>query len=595
MVHQNVKAKLDLAFEDLGKQQVKNIPEPVRVFKVLLDAPVAEHTVAPAPAAKRSLRWPMAAGSLIVLMIVAGAVLWQRPWEPREEPASIENMAFPLPDRPSIAVLPFANMSGDPEQEYFADGMAEDLITDLSKISGLRYVLEGSVRRVGDEVRINAQLIDATTGGHLWAERYDGTLADVFDLQDKVTKRIVDALALELTPQEAQRVGNPGTDNVEAHDAYLLGLTFYYRRTPESYAKAATHFERAIELDPNYSAAHTALAKMYAYSSGGAITYSRALWVPSRDAAAKARRSLAKAQGQPNADVHVVRSWLALNKHQHKRAIAEAELALELSPNDVDALEALAKAQIYAGQPKAGIELAERAMRQNPTLLARPFLLMGLAEFALGNPGKAAEHIERAFELGSEEIDYAGILAAAYGELGRIDQAKGAFDVFQQAYIKPPDLARSMFAFPFSDPNVLERIAEGLELAGVKVWFKREDGAYLPLHELNRLSGGEIEPLLSGRKIEGKEFPEPRRWQRWETVDGAVEYTSVLIQPGVPPNATGTSRVEDDMLCERWPEAPEPLELCSVFFRIPEGNARIRWGDYVMVTDTGPHPFRLVE
>jgi TolB-like protein len=564
----------------------------------------------------------MAAGSLIVLMIVAGAVLWQRPWEPREEPASIENMAFPLPDRPSIAVLPFANMSGDPEQEYFADGMAEDLITDLSKISGLfvisrnsaftykgrvvkvrqvaedlgvRYVLEGSVRRVGDEVRINAQLIDATTGGHLWAERYDGTLADVFDLQDKVTKRIVDALALELTPQEAQRVGNPGTDNVEAHDAYLLGLTFYYRRTPESYAKAATHFERAIELDPNYSAAHTALAKMYAYSSGGAITYSRALWVPSRDAAAKARRSLAKAQGQPNSDFHVVRSWLALNKHQHKRAIAEAELALELSPNDVDALEAIAKAQIYAGQPKAGIELAERAMRQNPTLLARPFLLMGLAEFALGNPGKAAEHIERAFELGSEEIDYAGILAAAYGELGRIDQAKGAFDLFQQAYIKPPDLARSMFAFPFSDPNVLERIAEGLELAGVKVWFKREDGAYLPLHELNRLSGGEIEPLLSGRKIEGKEFPEPRRWQRWETVDGAVEYTSVLIQPGVPPNATGTSRVEDDMLCERWPEAPEPLELCSVFFRIPEGNARIRWGDYVMVTDTGPHPFRLVE
>jgi TolB-like protein len=234
MVHQNVKAKLDLAFEDLGEQQVKNIPEPVRVFKVLLDSPGTKHTAVAAAKAKRSLRWPLVAAGLAVLAIVAGIAFWQRPWEPREEPASVENMAFPLPDRPSIAVLPFANMSGDPEQEYFADGMAEDLITDLSKISGLfvisrnsaftykgravkvrqvaeelgvRYVLEGSVRRVGDEVRINAQLIDATTGGHLWAERYDGTLADVFDLQDKVTKRIVDALALELTPQEAQRVG----------------------------------------------------------------------------------------------------------------------------------------------------------------------------------------------------------------------------------------------------------------------------------------------------------------------------------------------------------------------------------------------------
>ncbi len=272
-VHTQIRGKVDLAFEDLGKQQVKNIPEPVRVFKVLLDSPATGHAAVPPPAAKRSLRWPVVAVGLAALVIVAGAILWQRPWEERLEPASEANMAFSLPDKPSIAVLPFANMSGDPEQEYFADGMTDDLITDLSKISGLfvisrnsaftykgkavkvrqvaedlgvRYVLEGSVRRVGDEVRINAQLIDATTGGHLWAERYDGSLADVFDLQDKVTERIVDALALELTPQEAQRVTGPGTDNVAAHDAYLLGLTFYYRRTPESFAKAKIHFERAV-------------------------------------------------------------------------------------------------------------------------------------------------------------------------------------------------------------------------------------------------------------------------------------------------------------------------------------------------------------
>jgi tetratricopeptide (TPR) repeat protein len=458
-------------------------------------------------------------------------------------------------------------------------------------------VLEGSVRRAGDEVRINAQLINATTGVHLWAERYDGTLADVFDLQDKVTEKIVDALALELTPQEAQRVSGLGTDNVAAHDAYLLGLTFYYRRTPESFAKAKIHFERAVELDPNYSAAHTALAKLYVQSADR-ITYSRALEINSQDAARKARASLAKAQSQRLADVHVVRSWLALRKYQHKKAFAEAEQALELSPNDVDALEALARAQIYAGQAKAGIELSGKAMRQNPTLLARPFMLMGLAEFALGNSDKAVEHIERALELGSEEVTYAGILAAAHGLLGHIEQAQTALDVFfdqnQEGSSERPELARSMVWFPFSDPYVLARLAEGLELAGAKVWYTREDGGYLPLHELNRLSGAEIQPLLSGMKIEGKGFlGHHPRWQRLGTSDGAVEYAGYPIQSGVLRHAIGTARVEDDMICERWPETPEPLELCSVIFRVPEGNARIRWGDYVLVTDRGPQPFNL--
>jgi len=145
-------------------------------------------------------------------------------------------------------------------------------------------------------------------------------------------------------------------------------------------------------------------------------------------------------------------------------------------------------------------------MRQNPTRLTRPFLLMGLAEFALGNSDMAVEHIERAFELGSEEIRYAGILAAAYGELGRVDQAKKAFQVFQQVEFHPPDLALSMTLFPFSDPSVLERLAKGLELSGVKVWYTIEDGGYMPLDESNKLSGAEIESLLSGNKLEGKRF-----------------------------------------------------------------------------------------
>jgi hypothetical protein len=258
-------------------------------------------------------------------------------------------------------------------------------------------------------------------------------------------------------------------------------------------------------------------------------------------------------------------------------------------------MNALATAQIYDGQPQAGIELAERAMRQNPTLLTRPFLLTGLGEFALGHPDKAAEKIERAFELGTEEIRYKGILAAAYGLLGRTDKAQAAFAAFRQAYTEVPDLARSMSVFPFTDASILQRLAEGLELAGAKTWYAREDGGYLQLSASNKLNGADIRSLLSGNKIEGKGFTLPEHWQRTESIEGAVTYSGNPIQTGVPPNSVGTSRVEDDMLCERWTDVAEQLELCSVIFRVPEGNARVRWDDYVIVTDTWIWPFKLAQ
>jgi TolB-like protein/Flp pilus assembly protein TadD len=532
-----------------------------------------------------------------------------------------ERPPLELPDQPSIAVLPFTNMSDDPSQEYFADGMTEDLITDLSKISGLfviarnssftykgqqvkvrqvakelrvRYVLEGSVRRAGDEVRINAQLIDATTGGHLWAERYDGTLTDVFDLQDRVTAQIIEALTLEITPQEARRKESLTTDNVAAHDAYLLGLSYYYRRTPEGFAEAQRQFEKAIDLDPDYAYPYAALAKIYAQVDS--MTYSRALSINRLDAAARARAELTKAEAWPTADLHVVRSWLALNKHQHEVAIAEAEQALELNPNDVDALEAIARAQIYAGHPEVGLAFIDRVIRQNPILLARPFLLKGLAAFSQGDLEGATLHIERAFDLGSEEITFNGILAASYALLGRMEAAREAFAVFRGSrWGESKELSRAVVQFPFADDQILARLAEGLELSGAKVWFTRDDGGYLKVTGVNRLRGAEIEKLLSGQEIEGKLFWNPNPWQRREDRDGTIIYTGVPIQASLVSDVFGVSQVKDDMICEDWPEVSDVSELCSVVFRIPEGNARVRWGDYAIVTDTGPHPFRLVE
>jgi len=244
-------------------------------------------------------KWPAIA--VVIVAFLVGVIVWQFYFEklPPIKADSEENMALPLPEKPSIAVLPFVNMSGDPEDEYFSGGMTEDLITDLSKISdlfvisrnstftykgkpikvrqvaeelGVRYVLEGSVRKVQSTVRINAQLIDATTGGHLWAERYDEQMNNIFSLQDKLTQKIVETLAVKLTIKEMQVIPKKETENLEAYLTFLKGWQQYRRFNPEAFSEAISLFEKAIELDPNYWHAYAALAKVYLEA------YQRAEW-----------------------------------------------------------------------------------------------------------------------------------------------------------------------------------------------------------------------------------------------------------------------------------------------------------------------------
>ena len=265
-VFDNVRGKIETGFEDLGEQQFKNISAPVRTYRVLTDPAAAGNVIGEAKHGRA--RWAWAGLAAVLIIVIVGGGIWWQAQAPDFEPADPAKMAHALPDKPSIAVLPFTNLGGDPEQEYFADGMAEDIITDLSKIPGLfviarnssfsykgrqvkvalvaeelgvRYVLEGSVRRAGDQVRINAQLIDALSGGHLWAERYDGTLADVFALQDQVTARIVQALSLKLTDGEKTMLaqyqvlppkGKPVRDTKPQRDAWHV-IAEELRRTLE--------------------------------------------------------------------------------------------------------------------------------------------------------------------------------------------------------------------------------------------------------------------------------------------------------------------------------------------------------------------------
>lgn len=273
-VYDSIKNKLSLSYESLGEHTVKNITEPVRVYRMRI-GPEAAVKAGPR-------RWQKATlAAVAVLVVLAGAwAIWNIYFRPPPiEPASVEKMAYPLPDKPSIAVLPFVNMSGDPEQEYFSDGITEEIITAISKTPklfviartssfkykgkevdvrtvgrelGVRYVLEGSVRRSEDQLRITAQLVDTKTGNHLWAERYDRGLKDIFALQDEITFKVIAALQVKLTEGEQALIAAWGTDNFEAYAKFLQGIEYARRFNGEGNLLARKMAEEVIALDPGY-------------------------------------------------------------------------------------------------------------------------------------------------------------------------------------------------------------------------------------------------------------------------------------------------------------------------------------------------------
>jgi TolB-like protein/class 3 adenylate cyclase/rhodanese-related sulfurtransferase/Flp pilus assembly protein TadD len=453
-IYQEVEKKLDLEFAHLGELQVKNIEKPVRTYAAVLGD---KRPVAPKDSKSRLITQGQlfAAVVIAIALIGSGVIAWLKPWAPDVEPASVERMAFPLPDKPSIAVLPFANMSDDPAQEYFADGMAEDIITDLSKISGLfviarnssfsykgqsvkvgqvaqelgvRYVLEGSVRRVGDQVRINAQLIDATTGGHLWADRYDGTLANVFALQDEVIGKVVSALAVNLTVNEEAQRAQFETDHSEAYDAFLQGWAHYQLRTPDDLAKSVPYFEEAIRVDAGYTRADAALAAVYweSWNNG----WVKSLNIRSFQAYRLAEKHLQEAMKVPTPLAHSLSSRILASRGKYEEAVLEAHRGLALDSNDPTVYAALANALILAGRPAEGADFIGKAMRLDPRYPPSYLIDLGRAKFAMERFEDAAATLERAVKRNIDN-EWAWIyLAATYGHLGRKTEGQSAIETF---------------------------------------------------------------------------------------------------------------------------------------------------------------------
>jgi TolB-like protein/Flp pilus assembly protein TadD len=498
-VYDAIEAKLGLEYEYLGEQKVKNIDKPVRAYRVLSFPGAAAHRVIKAKKAEVR-RWRNVFLAIAAILVVGAAaiVTWKfylRPAPPIEV-ASVEKMAFPLPDKPSIAVLPFTNMSGDSKQEYFADGMSDDLITDLSKISGLfviarnstftykgkpvkvkqvaeelgvRYVLEGSVRRAGDQLRINAQLIDATTGGHLWAERYDGQMDNVFALQDRITRKIVSALAVQLTAGDEKQVAGKETDSAEAYDAFLQGWAHYWRVTPDDYVQAVPYFEKAVELDPNYSRAYAALAAIYwraakrGWNSSLGLSYGEAL--------EKAKQYLQEAMKDPTVLAHFVASDMHRDKAQHQEAITDATRAIVLDANDPLAYLAMARALIFAGSAAEAADSIKKAMRLDPHYSPEYLYILGWAQFGMERYEEAAASLEQATKRNPDNEWPFIHLAATYGQLGREQEAKSAMATFnglraKSGWSRPFTLQR-LRGWQFKEQKDRERVREGLRKAGV--------------------------------------------------------------------------------------------------------------------------------
>jgi adenylate cyclase len=518
-VYDQVETKLPLQYEYQGEQTVKNIAKPVRVYRVGLEIPspprgegqgegatkTAESSEFQVPGSKAKerragfARQKWALMTVVGLLLIAGTFVAVRylslptSTQPPTPSPQAAPAALPLPDKPSIVVLPFTNMSGDPEQEYFSDGMTEDLITDLSRLSGLfviartstftykgkavkvedvarelgvQYVLEGSVRKTDNRVLITAQLVDALTGHHVWAERYDRPLQDLFTLQEEVRRKIVAHLAVKLTDEEEAWWERAYTRNPKAYDYLLRGLESQWHFTKEAFNQARQMYQKAIELDPTYAVAYAWLGWTYYMEwfyqlSDDPQALEQALTMEQQAIALDDSLSLA----------HDVLGAVYLYKNkQYEQAIAEAKRAIALSPNFYSPYGVLAASLIFAGRPAEAIDELEKAIRLNPSnplYLASYLTGLGVAYSMTGRVEEAITALKRAVSLVPNFSLPHESLASIYSALGREEEAQA--EAAEVMRLNPRfSLEGLKQRLPVKDPADLERYLASLRKAGLK-------------------------------------------------------------------------------------------------------------------------------
>ena len=446
--------KVEAGFVFMGEQKVKNVPEPVRAYRVVLEGP----------------QLAAAAGS----------------------PAS----GTELPDKPSIAVLPFTNMSGDSEQEYFSDGITEDIITALSRFPalfviarhssfvfkgraidlkeagatlGVRYLVEGSVRKAGNRIRVTAQLIDATTGDHIWAERYDRSIEDIFDVQDEVTNAIVATLPGQIEKAVMERSERKRTENMTAYDYLLRGNLYFHRISHDDLLEAKRLYAKAIELDPKFALAYSRLAACYNMLAGMGFE-SEDTW---NETLTTVQRALALDSNDNWA--HLTLAWTLLRRHRFDEGEEQFEKTLALNRNDAQCISWLALGFVYLGRTEEAYALIRDAMRLNPFHPNSYHHVLGHAAYFTGRYDEAVREFRRGGEYG---IWHRANLAAAYGQAGRLEEARAEWVIFAETRRK--QLTQSGAPQPATDLELVrerlgrfrreidrERYVDGLRSAGL--------------------------------------------------------------------------------------------------------------------------------
>jgi adenylate cyclase len=464
-VYDSIKNKLSLGYESLGEHTVKNIKDPVRVYRMRVGPDAAALGVSK----KKKLavkRWQWAALVAIVVLILGTVAVWNFYFRlPSSEPASVEKMAYPLPDKPSIAVLPFDNISGDPEQDYIADGITDNIITALSYIPqmfviarnssltykgkpvkiqqvseelGVRYILEGSILKSGEKIRITAQLIDALTGGHIWSERYDRDLKDFFNLlDDEITLAIAVALQVKLTDGEQSRIYYGSTSNFEAWGHVVKGTDIFYSFSKEAMAKSRELFEKAIELDPSYANAATMLAwthfidARYGHTGSRDESFKRAVEI--------VKKSLALDDNQPIA--HTLLAYTYLIQKQHNKAIEQGRKAIALGPNDADVHLTFGETLYRSGLFDEAVQILEKAMRLHPHAprfyyghMMNAYYWVGCYEESLA---MAEKLIDRARKEKSRWLEWWGYWDSARAHIRLVRESEAREDVAIMLKIRP--------------------------------------------------------------------------------------------------------------------------------------------------------------
>ena len=479
--------KLSLGYEYLGEHSVKNISKPVRVYKVLMAAEDAGKLIGdvPKPVAKNWIWATIVVAAVVITAIVF--LVYQNLSKPDFEPAKVEKMAYPLPDKPSIAVLPFDNMSGDKDQEYFSDGITEDIITTLSKIDqlfviarnstfvykgkpakikqvaedlGVRYVLEGSVRKSENKVRITAQLIDATDGNHIWAERYERDLKDIFALQDEITIKIVTSLQVKLTDGEQARLRTPKSKNLDQELKRMEALSLWHKMTGESITRSAQLVQEMVNDAPEDSAGYKGLAwyNWYLAMSGKSP----------KEHIGKAFKYAQKALSLDKSDPILYTLFCTIYPliREHEKAIAAGEKAVTLMPNGADAHNWLGVALNYAGRPDEAIPHFKLAIRLDPLPNYYYFTNLGISYRIKGEYREALAEFKKSFQLNPEFLFNLLNLASTYVLLDRQEEANA---IAEKVIEKFPDFSVAPISktWPYKNPKDLKLIIDALRKAGL--------------------------------------------------------------------------------------------------------------------------------